>query len=345
MTRLRIATLNLQNLQLPHEAMYPGCKSYTSTEYDKKLAWLADVLARLDADVIGLQELWSPRALRQLFDKAGLSATHALIANGAANAVGHEIGTALAVRKPCVAGAHQWIAAFPPGFVLRKRPQEKPAPDYEMAVEMARFSKPVLRCEVRPPQGDPILFFVAHLKSRLPMEVDAQEAGEPVIRPHLRTVGEVLSTVRRTVEAGALRILVEQATLTGSRPVVVMGDVNDSPGSRTHAILTGEPPLLPDEPMAASRRGEAALYRAAEFVDPRGPASERHTLVFNGRYEAFDQVFVSAHFHPHSRRRQWEFRGMRVLNDHLDERESDDAQRIVSDHGAVAVTFAYAPVT
>jgi endonuclease/exonuclease/phosphatase family metal-dependent hydrolase len=149
--------------------------------------------------------------------------------------------------------------------------------------------------------------------------------------------------VRRTVEAGALRLLVEQATLSGARPVVVMGDVNDSVGSRTHAILTGEPPLLPDEPMPASFRPEAALYPAVAFLDPRGPGGSQPTFVHAGRYDAFDHVFVSAHFHPHSRRRQWAFRGLRVLNDHLDERDGDEAQRSTSDHGAVAVTFVYAP--
>lgn len=345
MTRLRFATLNLQNLQLPHEAMHPRSKAYGATEYDRKLAWLADVLKRLDADVIGMQELWSPRCMQQLLDKAGLTATHTLIVDGVPNAVGQEITTALAVRKPCVALGHAFVSQFPPGFTLRKRPQPKPAPDYEMAIEMARFSKPVLRCEVRPPQGDPILVFVAHLKSRLPIELDGEETLDGTIRPHQRAVGEVLATVRRTVEAGALRVLIEQATLAGARPVVVMGDVNDSPGSRTHAILTGEPPLMPDDPVPSAHRGEAALYSPTSFLDPRGPAALRPTFMHFGRYEAFDQIFVSAHFHPHSRRRQWAFRGLRVLNDHLDEREGDDAQRIVSDHGIVAATFQYAPAT
>lgn len=359
MTRLRLASLNLQNLQLPQEAMHPRMKPYSSSEYDKKVAWLGAMVLRLDADVLALQELWAPRALLHVFERAGLRDAYTLVMNGPATAKGNELAVALAVRKGCTAGAHQWVSQFPPECVLRKRPppvsqavsqavsqpgtQRVPGPEYTMHLAIERFSRPLLRCEVRPPQGDPLLVFVVHMKSRLAMDLDGEEWNDAAIARHARTLGLVLSTARRTAEAGALRVLLEQATLPAARPLVVMGDINDSLGSGVHAILTGDPPWQPDTKVPASTRPDAALYPVSAFVDPRGPAGLRPTYVFDGRYDALDHIFVSTHFHPHARARQWGFRDLRVLNDHLDERGGDEASRILSDHGALAATFTWDP--
>jgi endonuclease/exonuclease/phosphatase family metal-dependent hydrolase len=343
MTRLRLASLNLQNLQLPHEAMHAGMKPYSLAEYDKKLAWLGAMLQRLDADVLALQEVWAPRALRELFVRAALHDSYTLVANGPANAKGSELAVALAIRKGCVVGAHTWVSQFPAELVLHKRAKPPPAPAYTMHCAIGHFSRPVLRCEVRPPQGDPILFFVVHLKSRQAMDLDAEERNDAAIARHARTVGLVLSTARRTAEAGALRLLLEQATLAAARPLVVLGDINDSLGSAVHAILTGDPPTQPDTKVPASTRPEAAVYPVSTFVDARGPAALRPTYMFAGRYDALDHIFVSAHFHPYARTRQWSFRDLRVMSDHLDERGSEEASRVLSDHGALAATFAWDP--
>jgi len=340
MTSLRIGSLNLQNLQLPHEAMRPRMKPYSTDEYDRKLQWLAAMVRRLDADVLALQELWAPRALHELFRRAGLHDSYTLVLNGPANGKGTELSVALAVRKGCTVGAHAWVQAFPNELVLRKRPQ--PSPEYEMEVTATRFSRPLLRCLVRPPQGDPVLFFVVHLKSRMVMELDPQEWQDAAVSRHARALGNVLSTVRRTLEAGALRIVLEQATLPAARPLVVVGDVNDSLGSAVHALLTGDPPWQPDARVPASTHPGAALYPVSAFVDPRGPAGLRPTHVHGGRYDALDHIFVSVHFHPHARARQWSFVELRVLNDHLEGGEAE-ALRCMSDHGALAATFAWDP--
>ncbi len=351
MTRLRLASLNLQNLQLPQEAMHPRMKPYSAAEYDKKVAWLASMVLRLDADVLALQELWAPRALLHVFERAGLRDAYTLVMNGPATAKGNELAVALAVRKGCTVGAHQWFSQFPPEYVLHKRPPPVPptgtstpaGPEYTMQLAIDRFSRPLLRCEVRPPQGDPLLVFVVHLKSRLSMDLDSAEWNDAAIARHARTLGLVLSTARRTAEAGALRVYLEQATLPAARPLVVMGDINDSLGSGVHAILTGDPPRQPDTKVPQSARPEAALYPVSAFADARGPASLRATYVFEGRYDALDHIFVSTHFHPHARARQWGFRDLRVLNDHIDERDGDEAARILSDHGALAATFTWDP--
>ena len=52
---------------------------------------------------------------------------------------------------------------------------------------------------------------------------------------------------------------------------------------------------------------------------------------------------VSEQFYDYSKKRQWGFRDLRVLNDHLEERTDEELARVYSDHGGLAATFDYYP--
>ena len=75
---LTFATCNLYNLQLPGRPMYQG-RIYSQEEYDAKIGWTAHMLRSIDADIIGFQELWSPEALVEAFDVAGLTEAYELV--------------------------------------------------------------------------------------------------------------------------------------------------------------------------------------------------------------------------------------------------------------------------
>ena len=64
--RFSVATFNLYNLQLPGEPMNRNQTPWTQEQYEHKLDWTARMLKRLDADVVGFQELWHADALEKL---------------------------------------------------------------------------------------------------------------------------------------------------------------------------------------------------------------------------------------------------------------------------------------
>ena len=64
--RFSVATFNLYNLQLPDRAMNPGQRRWTEEEFARKAEWTAGQLARLDADIVGLQELWNREAMERM---------------------------------------------------------------------------------------------------------------------------------------------------------------------------------------------------------------------------------------------------------------------------------------
>ena len=109
-----VATVNLYNLQLPGAAMNPNQRPWTTTEFDAKVTWLAARLTALDADVIGLQELWHREALAAVLQAAGLTDRYDLLAEPAN---GDRIVCAALVRRGLLHGTPRWVDRFPDGVV------------------------------------------------------------------------------------------------------------------------------------------------------------------------------------------------------------------------------------
>src|SRR5690606_24215606 len=197
----------------------------------------------LDADVIAFQELWSARALRDLFDSAGLAADYELqfLAEE-----WYDIAVAAAVRKPWRVVAKTLHKRFPADFRLLKRGHGQPGADAErtdddIEVSIDRFSRTVIQLTLGhdDPRVPPVEVFCAHLKSKHATLLDAPEASNPALRPHAAALGSALSTIRRTAEAAALRMILTGVLKDSDRAAVVIGDLNDGVHANTLAILTG----------------------------------------------------------------------------------------------------------
>lgn len=113
--QLSFCTFNLLNLNIPGRPIYkdPG---WTDEQYTKKLAWIAQQLQTIDADVFGFQELWHAEALQDAFKHAGLLDAYDLVTPP--SATGGKIVCAAAVRKGLRIGEAEWIEDFPEQFIL-----------------------------------------------------------------------------------------------------------------------------------------------------------------------------------------------------------------------------------
>lgn len=336
---LKLATFNLFNLQLPNKPMYRG-KKYSQAQYNRKVEWSATILKELQADIIGFEELWDPKCLDDIFSKAGMKSQYELISTDA-NPNG--ISVALAIRSPHDAVYTRWIKNFPEQLVLKKRKGTANEPDYQVSVSIDRFSRAVLRVTVKPDMGitkkvPNIVVCVAHLKSKLGMQLDDEERSQSSIRAHSQAIGSALSTIRRTAEAAALRVLINTIMRDTDTPVVVLGDLNDSQLSVTISIISGEPKYRLFSKSRTGIKNDRGLYAAATLQEYRSLRDVFYTHIHDGRRESLDHILVSEQFYDYSKNRIWSFREMRILNDHL-----DDQDPATSDHAAVCATFDYNP--
>jgi predicted extracellular nuclease len=336
--RFSVATFNLYNFQLPGLAMNPFQKPWTKAEFDHKVSWVARMLETIDADIVGLQELWHAEAMETVLSRQALEGTYDLLA---APATGGKIVCAALVRKGLLRGDPQWVSLFPEAVRLESTdPMDPQSPAIEVTIP--GFSRPVLSFQVGLRDAPPLTeVFVSHLKSKLPTQINNEpwyDADPETYRDHRNALGAAISTIRRTAEATALRVLLTDVMKGTETPVVVLGDLNDGQHSNTINILTEQPNYL----VGDSQGGvDIGLYSAQTLQEYRDTRDVYYTHVHQDLRESLDHVLVSEQFYDHSLRRRWLFDGLTIYNDHL----NDEDHRVTGtgDHGVVKASFRWKP--
>jgi endonuclease/exonuclease/phosphatase family metal-dependent hydrolase len=241
---LTVATYTVQNYTLSDRRLPEGGfrPDYPKPEAEKKA--LRAVIRSLGADIIALQEVGGAPFLNEL--RRDLAAEGGAYPYGDAELGADEIrGLAILGRVPLGrVTLHRDLKARRHG-----------------AEEDAAVRRGLLEVEV-PAPGGAITIFVVHLKSRL--TDDKQDAGAEDLR-----VAEAQAVRDRVLE-----IFPEPATAR----FLIMGDCNDTPGSRALKALQA--------------RGKTDIATWLDAVDERG---QRWTHAYTqiGVYSRFDQVLVA----------------------------------------------------
>lgn len=330
--RISFTTFNLLNFQEAGRPMNRGQTPWTPEQVEDKVRWSAEMLARSEADVIGFQELWSRAPLDAAMERAGLDATHDLLVRP--GSTGGRIDCAAAVRRGLLASEPEWIEAFPPALRLESEGEDEQTP--LLAVRIDAFSRPVLHFAVDGEGEHPIDLYVCHLKSKRPTELWREGWFDRDLHGvHQTALGSALSTIRRTAEAAALRVILTASMKGTAVPTVVMGDLNDGEGGPVLAIATEEPPFLWPQ-----RRGgrDTALYSGQGMQQAQSQRDVYFTYIHEEVHSSLDHVLVSREFYSQSTTRVWALDGLDIWNDHLN---MDGAERArgSNDHGVVRARF------
>jgi endonuclease/exonuclease/phosphatase family metal-dependent hydrolase len=314
---LVLATCNTLNLASPGRPFYANQDPFGADEYRRKVEWLGGMLRRLNADIVALQEVWDEAALRDAVAESGLRYPH-VIAPGAEQGAQGTPRVALVTRWPLA----QWRShrEFAPGQAV----------DVPELGPHGAFERPVLEAVLEMPGNrGPMRVLVVHLKSKRPKFLqDAQgnpteDRDDPVIvaRATLR------SLVMRAAECAALRMLVHERLANTREPLVLMGDLNDSPHAVTTQMVAATQAIAYDR---AAR--DAALFHAS---DVQSDAAIRRDVAYShvhqGWPDVLDQIWVSEEFVASSRFAIGDLRRVEHFNDHLHE----GRDRVKSDHGLV----------
>ncbi|WP_017297433.1 endonuclease/exonuclease/phosphatase family protein [Nodosilinea nodulosa] len=337
-TQFALSTLNLYNFNLPGLRIYSDSDGWDEAAYARKLDWIRHIILQHPSDVWGFQELWHREAIAAVFDHPDLAGYTLLVPT---DHTGQKIVCSGAVRTDILVGEPEWIDRFPEKFRLQSSGGDPQTP--EVAVRINGFSRPVLHFKVRPrSNGAPISVYVAHFKSKAPTAIYTEgwyRDEKDYYSRHSDALGSALSTIRRTAEATALRMMLTEVLKGTDDAVVVLGDLNDGQTSNTLNILTGQPNYI----LSGLEQGgsDTALYAVSRLQQYRSDRDVYYTHIHQNLRESLDHILVSQEFYDNSRQRQWAFKGMDIVNDHLnyDNHEADGS----SDHGMVRATFEYRP--
>jgi endonuclease/exonuclease/phosphatase family metal-dependent hydrolase len=213
--------------------------------------------------------------------------------------------------------------------------------DDEIEVAITEFSRSPIQVRVAHTTADDVPeleVFCAHLKSKLPSRLDIEEFRDDNIRVHASAIGAAISTIRRTAEAAALRIILNNVMKNTHKPTVLLGDFNDAQLSNTLGILSDQPSYRLYSDSTAAQRNDDGLFTAATLHQLRNIRDHAYSHEFKGVREVIDHVLVSEQFYDFSENRRWSFHEMKIWNDHVE----DDAPE-TSDHGIVRAEFDWNP--
>jgi predicted extracellular nuclease len=313
---IRFATFNVCNLSQPGAKLYDNLAPLTEAEYKAKVAWTAHQLDELDADVIGLQEIFSLAALRDVMQHSkryrdAILAGFEPPPDAATGAPRVTPELALISRLPLAAPAQAYIM-FPQGVAL---------PDGSRDAD--RFARAPLHAQVVLADERIIDVIVVHLKSKRPDYRHGDLGDDPM----LHAQANLRSLIRRGTEAVALRALLSAMDREQRRPRVVLGDFNDTIDAVTTNIVMGAGvACAPDDEL----RGQ--YFDSRQIQSSRQYRDGGYTIAHNGHYTTIDHVLVSEEFNPDSPHAVGEVASVSYLNDHL---HQDKAE--ASDHGQVLV--------
>ncbi|SFI62178.1 endonuclease/exonuclease/phosphatase family protein [Jannaschia pohangensis] len=331
-------TFNLLNLNEPGLPIYRDRDGWDADIHARKIAWTGAKLQEMQADVFGFQELWHADSLTAALAAAGLGDSHVAVAPPGQS--GQRIVCAAAVARDIMVGTPEWITDFPDDFILQSSGDDPQTSEIE--VKISTFSRPVLRFEIKPRSDGPVVsVYVCHFKSKAPTQIWREGWYDKDIHSrHRDAIGAGLSTIRRTAEATALRMILTEEMKDTDRPVVVLGDCNDGQLSNTLNIMTGQPRFLTG---LREGGGDTALYTAQTLQQLRSTTDVYYTHVYQDIRESLDHILVSQEFYDMSRRRIWAFDGLEIANDHLN--DDNHKETGTGDHGVVRARFRYSPTS
>lgn len=336
---LGIANFNLYNLNLPGQPIY-GKDGWTDEQFAAKIAFSRRLVQEVDADIIGFQECWDAEALAEIFSGPDLRDRYDLVAR---TLEPRAIQVALAVRKGMLQEEPTWIEDLPEDARFVDLKEARDARE-SVTVTIRRFSRPLLRAVVNKARGTPdIAVYVAHLKSKGPTTLES-DPDNPVLRKHRFIARTVVSHVRRMVEAGALRAILDDEMDGNDHPVVVLGDLNDATTSVSTELISGNPGYRFFAKSTAGSVSDKGLYTVEKLQKLRSFRHVYYTYIFQNQMESLDHIMVSDSFYDHSAIRKWSFREMRVFNDHLTLTETEKKRFGYNDHGIIVAHFDWNPM-
>ena len=314
---IRFATFNVLNLALPETRFYANQEPYSIAQYDAKITWLAQQMDRLDADVIGLQEIFSQAALTDVLARTrNYRDAHQIgfdpLPGTAAEPTALTPSVALVSRLP-VLSAPRSHHVLPRGLSVALPGQTTP---------MTCFTRPILQVELGLPQQRPMQVFVAHLKSKRPDWLTT----EIEIAPYQRGIATLRSLIRRGTEALGFRYLLTDQMHATRSPLVVMADFNDVAESvSTQLVMGGD--------ARGANPVDARLFNALQIQsDMATPRDVAYTHMHDGGFETIDHILFSEEFNPASPHAIGAVLQVQYLNGHVSQRPA-----AASDHGQVLV--------
>lgn len=334
--KFSVATFNVENLITPDRPIYDELRPrFNRQEYELKTTWIKNQLLKMNADIVGFQEIFEEQALRDCLLSTPFEKWHLFVANPTGIRPVNAILSRFPIVRAEVIEDIPFVFDFFDEHALAENLETTPIP-----IPIKQFSRGVLMAEIQLADRISILMYVVHLKSKRPTLPEGITLDTASYVDAAK--GKIRSLIRRGIESAAIRqILSAEITKDESRPLIILGDLNDQDTAVTSQAILGEPPFhrLPVEEKID--RWKHVLQNSKDVQARKSIENYHYTYIHNGHYESLDNIFISNHFAELNSKKIGRIIDVRLYNDHIiDKTISFDRKPFyVSDHGQVVVNI------
>ncbi|MEQ1652779.1 MAG: endonuclease/exonuclease/phosphatase family protein [Hyphomicrobium sp.] len=324
---MRIATFNLENLDLPPKARM---------SLVARAAVLRPAFARLQADIVCLQEVNGQRVRGQ--SERSVTVLDQLLA-GTPYASFHRASTTGPDRKGA-ADVHNLVTLSRLPIIATREVRHDFVPPVAHAIQTASpkvpsaspltFDRPLLQTDIDIGNGRRLTVINLHLRAPLAAFVAGQKQAPFVWKSVAGWAeGYFMSAVRREAQALELRFLVDRCLADDpKRLIAIAGDFNAEDHDTSLKIAIG----------AEEETGNGDLSAHSLVVLDRAlPADRRWSVLHYGRPQMLDHILTSRALHGH-------FRTIEIHNETLGDEAMSYAKAVDppgSHHAAVVAEFAF----
>jgi len=335
--KFSIATFNLENLTTAGASIYNEARPhYVEDQYRLKINWVRNQLLKMNADIIGFQEVFEEQALRDCLAGTYMESWNLFVANPTGKTPVNAILSKFPIVSTEVADNIPFVFKF-----FDEKAMSAKFGEINVDIPIKQFSRPVLKAVIQMNEKTSVLVIVLHLKSKrpiLPDGIDRDSASYPEIAK-----ANIRSMIRRGIEScGVRQILSEEINKNQLRPVLIVGDLNDNDTAVTSQAIIGDPPFHKLSPQEKNNRWKQVFQNSKDIQARKSIENFHFTYIHNGHYESLDNIFVSNHFSDLNSDKIGRVIDVRVYNDHvIDDTISHERKPVyVSDHGQVVVNMA-----
>ncbi|MEJ2766856.1 endonuclease/exonuclease/phosphatase family protein [Photobacterium sp. MCCC 1A19761] len=324
---MKIATFNVENLDYDET---PGNEAFAN-----RLTPLRQMLIRIDADILCLQEVHSQKnddnekkldALIELIEGTPYHDYHRQHTTTADGQPMHERNLIVLSKYPFAESEpQQYNADLIPDLMYRK----VTAIPAEVNADPLSWERPILHCQIMHPELGRVHVINLHLKSKLATAIPGQQSQNWYTWDSAAAWGEgfFLSSIKRVGQALETRVLLDELFNTEPEAkIIVCGDLNAEPGEVPVELICGK----------MENTNNPALHNRVLVPCSEGIAeSVRHSHFHHGQGNLLDHMLISQALLPY-------FDGAKILNETLHDESlayRTDEKYPASDHAPFIATF------
>ncbi|QHT65349.1 endonuclease/exonuclease/phosphatase family protein [Rhodocytophaga rosea] len=334
--KISIATFNVENLIGTDKIIYDEPRPrYNVQQYQQKVGWIRNQLLKMNADVIGFQEIFEEQPLRDCLVGTPMENWDLFVAKPNGKSPVNAILSKFPIINTSVIEDIPFVFDFFDEAAMTSVLESK-----SIDILIKKFSRGVLKAEIQLNDKITALVVVLHLKSKRPIFPDGLDRDTATYPETAK--GSVRSLIRRAIEScGVRQILSDEINKEEAKPIFILGDLNDNDTAVTNQAIIGEEPFRNLPPEEKVKRWKHVFQNCKDVQARKSIENFHYTYIHNGHYESLDNIFVSNHFAELNSNKIGRIIDVRLYNDHvIDLRTSMDRKPIyVTDHGQVVANI------